>query len=312
MVRFAQASRLPLLLCLFACASTRAQPADTGADDPAASPPSTSAASDRIVFNFQTLVQKRQQLLADSLGAYAIWLDDSHHMLAFWYPQLTAAPRGTMLIAHDTRQHSAWPDLLDNLVHHLPKHGWNLLTVPVPEQFHITPPRQAISAADPTSGEPDALPAPGPASSNPHPAATADELLNAAIRHLAGREVTHFVLGGVGRGAADVWKFSQSAQFPFPLAAIVLINSPDSRLVDAVVPANIPPVKEIPTLDIYIDDFQKANADAEERRRSMVQVGNATFQQRRLAAAAFTGDPKNESRITRFVRSFVTKVVEPP
>ncbi len=298
MVRFGLATWLLLALCAITSLRTQAQTPAPPAAEPSVEPasPPSNASLQRTAVNFQTLMQKRQQLLADSLGAQAVWLDDTKHMLAFWYPHLAATSRGTLLIAHDTAPSSVWPDLLDNLVHHLPKHGWSLLTVALPETFRAASSPTADSHVDPMPETPP----------------TTDDLLTAATRYLADRGISNIILAGEGRGAADVWTLVLSRKLPLPVDAIVLINSPSANLIDPVVPVSTAPVKEIPTLDLYIDDFQRANVNAEARRRNMLQSENTVYQQRRLAAVTFTGDQKAENRVTKFVRGFITNAVDSP
>lgn len=315
MVRFPRASRLVSILCALACATARGQTPEAGLEDslpvpesPASTtttpvPTSTPVSPERATVTLQSVAQKRQQLLVDSLSASAVWLDDAQHLPAFWYPGTSAATRGTMLIVHDPGRYSAWPGLLDNLVLHLSKNGWNLLTVPIPETVRTSRSLNGDTDAE-RSSETE------PAISAEPPIVTADEPLELAYRWLSGRGVTSIVLAGEGHGAEFAWKHLQEQEPPIPIVALVLINSPQPRLIDPADPESAPSVKEIPTLDIFIDDFQWATSNAQMRRRNMLQSGSTYYQQRRLAAVAFTGDQKKESRLTRYVRGFIAKAVE--
>ena len=274
---------------------------------------------DRVLQNWSETAEMRRNLLAESsLSGSVVWLDgDTRSALAFWYPHSATTPTGSILMLHAAGQHPVWPETLKNLVEHLPRHGWSILTIAVPD-YHEFPARRPLkiaelTTADQASADPDGTTAPEEMGGEPTPPTSRQAIdqqvfsnMEAGFAFLQEHGITSVALLGEGQGASRVLAYPAGrTNDGVSVAAKILLNLPHRLERPNFVTDISTLLQEIPTLDIYFDDFGLAEQAARTRAAKIRATPNVRCRQTKFSGWAAPMDPARENRLTKTIRGFL-------
>lgn len=243
---------------------------------------------------------------------------------------LSGLPRGAVIILHDSGQHPSWPFTTAALIDELPLHGWDTLNIelPVPAtdisspaDAAVTPAAQSTPATTPAVANspaagavttaPSATP-PAPAAAAPGSEPRTQARISAAIKYFSEQNQRNIVLIGFGSGAiraAESLRLLAAAKpaaaaNTAPITALVMI-APQQKLTG--VEMDLPkllPLTQVPALDLALDSDPMARAEAEARRRAVLQQRTRIYTRVELAPINNTSDAQHSAMVKR-VRSWL-------
>lgn len=260
---------------------------------------------------------------------------DAGKFLARFIPDLSGAPRGAVIVLHDSGQHPSWPITVAAVLDDLPLHGWNTLAIELPAPAQeppaaASPAPASTTAAAATPAAPNTAastvgtPAtPGGASATPAaPVAPALEQraqlrIAAALRYFAEQKQTNVALIGFGSGAWRAAEFvrqsaaANAAGTTAPITALALI-APLDRLPEG--GDDLPkllPATGLPAIDLVLNSDPLARAEAEQRRRAVLHQRSRVYQQLLLPPLNGEVNARHNLMVKR-VRGFLQQQIGGP
>lgn len=159
--------RLILLIALLLALPAQAVSPPKQTPTPAPAEPATAAADAPPILRLPAEREEtrrakglEQQLSQIDRATEVAWLDNGDdRFLALYRQDSSGKPFASLLILHDNRQHPDWPGIVRGLREQLSGHGWNTLSVAMPDYLPQPnlPPLPEPSAADtaaPSAGMP--------------------------------------------------------------------------------------------------------------------------------------------------------------
>ncbi len=127
---------------------------DNTASNPAEEDRAPPKPSDRVIHSLSEIAQdERSLLLLEVIQPTPIRLPiKDSEVIAFWAEDLSGAPKGALLVLAEPGQIPTESAILNNLQNTLPRHGWVVLSLHLPEQFRSRPPKRS-AAPKPTSNQ---------------------------------------------------------------------------------------------------------------------------------------------------------------
>ncbi len=286
----------------------------------------------------QSMVDLARLLAPDT---EANWLEtNSDRTLSLFYPATEPVPLGAVILLPDEHSHPDWPEDMHPLRTGLSDHGWDTLSIampqtrpmPIPERTELQ--LQASSsgaqaspdATTDTAAEPEAasavaqIPVTEPVADTAIPAMELYgervlKICEAAIRHLESRERDYLILLGSGSGATWAALCASQFQQTHQLALIML----NPRLPDTQDAPHLPELLtrlNIPTLDLIQENASAAEIEAARlRANSAKRAGLADYHQSRLPILPLDGGAwllrEVRGRISRYLQQPAAEIIPP-
>lgn len=258
---------------------------------------------------------------AQSPDTEVIWLDSegtSH--LALYQPTGSADSHGGLLILHDRETSPDWPDLVHPLRTQLTNHGWNTLSISLPDPSPRRPPKRTApvqtpdtaatnplavtEAPDAAAGEPEANTATetsvtAVAENTTYPAII-NRLIQTASEQLSNKGHTRQVIIGIGEGAVWAAAFVVQAT-PERNLRLIMIDPSQPENVDAPQLLALIPELNTTVLDLYFSARRQQVQSAERRKRTALRHQKQIYKQFKINP--LTDDRKRQQQwLTRQVR----------
>ena len=237
------------------------------------------------------------QVLASAPETEVNWLEtNSDRSLMLYHPANRPTPLGAVILLPDQHSHPDWPPDLHPLRIGLTAHGWDTLSIALPQ---TDPPPVPPRSLPPATGA-DAQPGPGDDTNLVQPAVNANasvsedteippmelygervvKICEAAIRHLASRQRDYLIFLGSGSGATWAALCTREFQATHPLG-LVMLNPRQPGTPDAPLLTGLLAELDTATLDLYQNDAASIEA-AQLRANSASRAALENYHQRRL------------------------------
>lgn len=262
------------------------------------------------------------RVLASAPETDVNWLEtNSDRSLMLYHPASQPTPLGAVILLPDEHSHPDWPTDLHPLRIGLTAHGWDTLSIALPQ---TGPPQIPQRSLPPTTGA-GAPPASGDDTKLAQPAANASvsedteippmelygervvKICEAAIRHLESRQRDYLIFLGSGSGATWAALCTREFQDTHPLA-LVMLNPRQPGTPDAPVLTGLLAELGTATLDLYQNDAASIQA-AQLRANSASRAALEHYHPRRLPRL-LPGD--GGDLLLREVRGRIKRYLMPP